>query len=283
MNRSIKKYGLNFSKSITKWDEAIPIGNGKLGALIYGDGPIKYALDCLSLWDNRQSEATKSKDFTFKKLYECAMGGEEGWKLKKEIFEKNNEYPYPTKLSGGRIEFDIGEKTDNVISKLDIENAVARIEYKDFALESFVSATKYLGVIKASGDYSFNLHIPGYFSGDENGEWAKPSGLFYNTGEAHIEENGCLKYPRSSVKCEDGFTYYVQNTLTDYSFAVILYTKKCEGYDEIYYTVTSTEDKEDFLSYGKNLLLEYANLGYEKSLQSIRLGGKNTGENPIFQ
>ena len=90
MNRNIKNYGLKFSKSILSWDEALPIGNGHLGALIYGDGPIKYAIDCLTLWDKRDSEASIDKDFTFKKLYECAMSGEEGWKRKKEIFEKNS-------------------------------------------------------------------------------------------------------------------------------------------------------------------------------------------------
>ena len=45
MNRNIKNYGLSFSKSIERWDEAVPIGNGNMGALIYGKGPIKYSID----------------------------------------------------------------------------------------------------------------------------------------------------------------------------------------------------------------------------------------------
>ncbi len=266
MNRNIKKYGLEFKKSILSWDEAIPIGNGHLGALIYGDGPIKYAIDCLTLWDKRDSEASVDKDFTFKKLYECAMSGEEGWKRKKEIFEKNGNFPYPTKLSAGRIEFDFGKKTENVTSKLDIECAVANVGTEEFRIESFVSATHSVGVIRVFGDYSLNLHIPGYFSGDENGEWSKPSGLFYNSGEPEIIENGCLKYPRSSVVCENGYTYYVQKSLTDYAFAVVLYTKKCDGYDEIYYTVTSSDEAEDFFNLAKNILSDAVKLGYEKLL-----------------
>ena len=242
MNKNLKNFGLNFSRSIEKWDEAIPIGNGNLGALIYGRGPIRYSIDALALWDERKSEVTKSESFNYKTLVECVKGGDEGWERKKQLFEINEDYPYPSKISAGRIELDFGETSSEITSSLDILTATANLEYKGFKLESFVAATRPVGIIKIFGNYSLKLNIPRCFSSS-----GKDS----------------MNYPLSSVLANDGFTYYVQKTHTDYSFAVVLYTKRCEGFDEIYYTVASNEDSEDFLESAKKILKDSAELGYD--------------------
>lgn len=45
-------HGLLFTNSVTVWDEAIPLRNGMLGALVWGDGfPLKVSLDRADRWD----------------------------------------------------------------------------------------------------------------------------------------------------------------------------------------------------------------------------------------
>ena len=264
MTATLKKYGLHFKKSIKQWDEAIPLGNGKLGCLIYGDGPLRFAIDRIDLWDNRQSPAASKKNFTYKKVIECAKGGEEGWREKKQFFDINYQTPYPSKLSAGSFELDFGEKSNEICSDLDIYTAKANVSYSSYQVETFVSAEKPFGILRVYGDYALRLHIPDYFSGDENGEWSAPSGLIDNDGTVEIIENGCLKYPRSKVITEADFVYYVQDTLTEYSFAVILLQRKCQGYTELYFTVATTDDAENFLEYGKEVLRQAASEGFEK-------------------
>ena len=79
MYKKIVQYGLKFNKSITKWDEALPLGNGVLGCLMYGDGPLKFAIDRIDLWDNRKIEKVDSKNFTYERLVKLANGDKSDW------------------------------------------------------------------------------------------------------------------------------------------------------------------------------------------------------------
>ncbi len=247
---------------IKNWDEALPLGNGQTGCLIYGENELRFAVDRIDLWDKRQCETSKGKDFNYKTLVKCLNGGKDGWEEKERIFEFNLNYPYPTKLSAGRIELALGKKIEKFDCTLNLTEAKATVNANGVEVESFVSATQKVGVIKVAGDYGLKLRIPSYFSGDENGKCSGNSGLISNEGVTEVIDNGCLQYPRSEVVCDGDFTYYTQRTLTDYAFALIVLTKKKEGCDELYYTVTTSDDAKDYLAYGKNILAESAQLGY---------------------
>ena len=48
------RHGLHYTSFAETWDEALPLGNGMLGALIWGDGrPLRISLDRADLWDLR--------------------------------------------------------------------------------------------------------------------------------------------------------------------------------------------------------------------------------------
>ena len=59
---------LEFNKSILNWDDAIPTGDGKLGSIIYGKGPIRISVDRIDLWDNRINEMTLDEGFNYANL-----------------------------------------------------------------------------------------------------------------------------------------------------------------------------------------------------------------------
>ena len=49
-----QQHGLHYTEPARVWDEAMPLGNGLLGALVWGDGrPLRISLDRTDLWDLR--------------------------------------------------------------------------------------------------------------------------------------------------------------------------------------------------------------------------------------
>ena len=64
----LNRYDIEYKSSVTSWDEALPLGNGRMGCLLYGDGPIRLAVDRVDLWDTRPHPATLEAGFHFKNL-----------------------------------------------------------------------------------------------------------------------------------------------------------------------------------------------------------------------
>ena len=61
------KNDLIFDQLATRWDEAIPLGNGMLGALIWQNGKrLRFSLDRADLWDLRPMENLDKPEWKFK-------------------------------------------------------------------------------------------------------------------------------------------------------------------------------------------------------------------------
>ncbi|NIK78749.1 hypothetical protein FHS15_003895 [Paenibacillus castaneae] len=53
-NKPAEQHNLSFHEPIDRWDEALPLGNGLLGCLVWGNGePIRLSMDRADLWDTR--------------------------------------------------------------------------------------------------------------------------------------------------------------------------------------------------------------------------------------
>ena len=96
------------SDSLAKrWDEAIPLGNGWLGALIYQKGDhIRMSLDRVDLWDDRPMPKIDQLKFSWV--------AEQVKKNQYDTVQKIGDAPYeqnaaPTKIPGAAIEFDISK------------------------------------------------------------------------------------------------------------------------------------------------------------------------------
>ena len=260
---NLKKYDISYKHSVENWDEAVPLGNGKLGTLVYGDGsPLKLSVDRVDLWDERPHPNTLDKGFTFKNLVKLSRSGkQEDWEERKRLFEIiAADKAYPTKLTAGRLELDFGVKTDDIQTHLSIQEAVASVLVnggKTGKAELFLSATKFVGVARVWGNYQLKFHIPMYLSGDENGKWGNYSGI------GDTKRDGCLRYPRAETVAENGYYYYKQPTLEDFSFGIVALKKDFGEYSEIYYTIGTSKDSEDFIATAKAELASVAEIGYE--------------------
>lgn len=236
----LKKYDISYTKSITSWDEGLPLGDGKLGCLIYGDGPIRFALDRVDLWDTRPHPNTLEKGFTYQNLVKLSTSGKkEDWAERDRLFEEVYAgFPYPSKITAGRIELDFGEKREDVVSHLAISRAIATMCFGDIKIEAFASATNHVIVVKVGGMYALNVHLPEYITSGEMG------------------------YPPTKLVREGGFTYYKQNTPTGFSYGIVLLEKQVGDVTELYITIATNATTKDFINEAKNELLRSANIGY---------------------
>jgi alpha-L-fucosidase 2 len=168
--------GLTFDSLAKKWDQAIPLGNGWLGALIWEkDSLVRISLDRVDLWDDRPMPDIDK--LTFKWIVEQVQKNDYDTvqKLGDEPYEK---YPAPTKIPGAALSFDLrrfGKVTGN---ELDILHALSTVKFENGVLfHNYIHATNKIGYFGFENLPKGNIFlkdifpvlvIPAYHSGKNN-------------------------------------------------------------------------------------------------------------------
>ncbi|MGE3108621.1 MAG: sialate O-acetylesterase [Phycisphaerales bacterium] len=140
---------------IERWDEAIPLGNGLLGGLLWGKGNlINLSLDRGDLWDLRTPETLKRPDWTYDTMKRLVAAKDHQQLV--ELFDKPYDtVPYPTKLPGGRLVIHLDEGFAAERFSLDLRDAEARIDpgtaARAGAVRSFFSAVMPVGYVTYTG------------------------------------------------------------------------------------------------------------------------------------
>jgi alpha-L-fucosidase 2 len=143
--QNLTKYNLSFDKLANKWDEAMPLGNGMLGALVWGKGDkLRLSLDRADLWDERKALPDLN-------TYNWKWVQNQVDKKEYSIVQKMLDEPYhqttPTKIPAGAIEFNISSFGKVVANVLDIKTAVNTIKFQNGTIfKCFVHATQNQGV-----------------------------------------------------------------------------------------------------------------------------------------
>lgn len=245
-------------KRITKtenWDEGLPLGNGFTGSIVYGGiggKPLKITVDRTDLWDLRPNETTLEKSFNYKNLVKLSLSGkEEDWRERARLFENIfMAKPYPSKITAGRLELTFDGAKDLSYS-LDYENAFVDV-YADNRLIArlFISTgAAGVGVIKTFANFKVSIHVPAYLSGTPDGKSAIGDGA----------DKMSLGYPAAVFEHDGNFGWYRQNTFTDYAFGIVTY----KSGSELYYTLSTTDDNEDYIAFAKERLKKAAEAGFE--------------------
>lgn len=207
------KHDLIFDKLPTRWDEALPLGNGFMGELIWQKGDrLRFSLDHAELWDLRPMEGMNKPEFTYAWVQE---------QIKKNNYAAVQQYgdvpyerePAPSKIPGAALEMDTKGWGDVITAQLNVQKALAEVKWQNGAkLTSFVHATNHLGYFRLEGvkDFKVNLLAPKY-----EGEVDKTAGgsvagddlarLGYKQGKI-IENGNSLVYRQ---KGWGGFEYEV--------------------------------------------------------------------------
>lgn len=259
---------LFFNEAVTKWDEAIPLGNGLSGCLIWGDGkPLRFSLDRGDLWDTRPAPETMSWDFTYKKLIEL-VGMRDTEKINR-IFDDCYNRPTPTKIPAGRLEVNYDSPGERLESHLSLRDAVAKVTIKYgrqySQIETFLHATKTYGYIHITGNRPFpgiDIKAPEFGTVLEN-----DADLFKETKE-EIKQDSLkqLRYPLVKWFEEGCFKWFAQKTAENLEYGIIIGQKTDQDAMDIVYLVASNKDGDNWVEIAKNKIQKALEAGYNVCL-----------------
>lgn len=140
------QHDLHFPKLATTWDEAIPLGNGTIGALVWQKADhLRFSLDRSDLWDERPMKGLHRPEFSYKWVYEQVKKGD--YKTVQDYFDA----PYdreaaPTKIPGGALEFDTKDWGEVTSVHLYLDKALCQVTWSSgIVLQTFVHATQPMG------------------------------------------------------------------------------------------------------------------------------------------
>ena len=139
-------HNLVFNELSSTWDEAIPLGNGLLGALIWHkEDKLRFSLDRADLWDLRPVDNLSKPEFSFKWVQKQVRNNT--YSLVQELFDAPyDNMPAPSKIPGAALEFDANPLGPVKSVILDLSEALCRVEWEGgVILETFVHATEPYG------------------------------------------------------------------------------------------------------------------------------------------
>jgi alpha-L-fucosidase 2 len=150
----------------SRWDEAIPLGNGMLGALIWQkDKNLRFSLDRADLWDLRPMENQNTPEWKFKWVHQ-QWENDAYHKVQEKFDEPYLQNPAPSKIPGGALEFVIDALGKVKEVRLNLKDALCALHWENGArLDVFVHATEPFGCYFFEGvpeDFEPRLIVPSY-------------------------------------------------------------------------------------------------------------------------
>jgi alpha-L-fucosidase 2 len=254
MKRLPKSYcNLKFDRPITRWDEALPLGNGMIGALVWGESnAIRLSLDRGDLWDLRHSDILSEPDYTYADLTRYVREG--NMERINQLFDATYQIPYPTKLPAGKLllHFAAGQP---VSSELNIRTATASLKIgtgdKAAQVTTFIHTLYDTGLILISNppkEFSYEL-VPPQFAGAQE-------------IDANSLQN--LGYPPSTSHTEGALDWFEQPMIGGASYGIMVGSQRqASGNLMLAYRIFSSADGEDYLESAKREIRSCLEIGFE--------------------
>lgn len=232
---------LTIEAPISRWDDAIPIGNGLTGALLWGENEtLRLSLDRGDLWDLRNPEIVSSKDWTWATIQKlvAAKNQPELVRMFDDPYDKN---PYPTKVPAGRLEMTLDDGNRAQSFSLDLRTAVGRVAADKAAVEVFCSAAQPVIMIRVTGSaVRWRLLAP-----------------------AAVARLG---YPPAQENDEGETKWYLQKGAGSFAYGVVGASRRSGDAVEIAVAITSTRDAPDPVSEGRRRVEAALDSGYARLL-----------------
>ena len=217
------EHNLKFNSLAKRWDEAMPLGNGWLGALVWQKNKnIRVSLDRVDLWDDRAMPEIDKLKFSWviaqvnKGQYDTVQ------KLGDDPYEK---YPAPTKIPGAALEFNCASFGKVISNVLDIKTALNTIKF-----ENGVLFNNYVHAVNEIGYFGFEKLPAGIQVNEVMPQLMIPN---YNAANTNINDNSHageglqkLGYPKGTVTKTTGSIRYHQPTWNENYYEVLIQWKK---------------------------------------------------------
>lgn len=228
------KHNLYFDSLATQWDEAMPLGNGILGALIWEKNKVlRFSLDRADLWDSRPMKGLHRDEFSYQWIYNQVMKGDYN------PVQQNFDYPYdhepaPTKIPGAALEFNVTNWGKSISNELDIKNAVCKVQWQNGTqLTTIVDANEPIGWFKFE-----NLKTPLLISLIAPNYQGKIKNIADPVGGDDLARLG---YTQGAIKKESHKITYHQKGWGNFEYEVVVAWKDvADGTVEGVWTITRT-------------------------------------------
>ena len=208
------RHPLAFDSPPRSSDHGLPIGDGLIGASLWGDGrPLRVSLDRADLWDLRPIPEYDGPDYRWDQVATAHRRGEHD--RLKTLLEAPYDRAGPTRLSAGRLELTFDAPA--VGWRLERATGLARVDFADGAvLEALITATGHLGRLRVRGAAPVARLVTPPFGGP-------PDDLPPAKGFALSRHNAWdLGYPPPRIVSEAGVEAFIQAGCGDDAFAVAL-------------------------------------------------------------
>ncbi len=242
---------------ITTWDEAVPLGNGLMGGLLWGEEhTIRLSLDRGDLWDERPAvEKEWWKTRTFARAAELVA---------KQDFATVNQWwdsPYngvtPTKLPAGRLEIALDPAQRVEQFELDLATAVGIAHLVGGQqLEVFFSAAQPVALLRIPGPPPQAVRL-------------FPSGADGQGGETGPSSGGAvsqLGYPPAQHGRDDTASWYVQEAADGLKYCAAVASRRTADETLLAVAVTSTNEAADPLGLARERCVTALEQGYRAML-----------------
>lgn len=232
------EHGLHYTTPATVWDEAMPLGNGLLGALVWGDGkPLRISLDRTDLWDLRPVPEFHLPEYSYATMRQWVKEGRIDDLHR--LYDKPYGNPGPTKIPAGRIELTFADDCAFQGESLDLEQAVCETRFSDgMRVRVFTHATERLGVvvIESGRPSQVRLLAPPFA-----GQITEEAGA----GKISAGDLASLRYDAPVESRGDDWAGYLQKGWGDFRFAVVLaWRPTAQGWLGVWSIVTSQDSKK---------------------------------------
>ncbi|MBN2592342.1 MAG: glycoside hydrolase N-terminal domain-containing protein [Sedimentisphaerales bacterium] len=255
------EHGLHYKTPAIVWDEAFPLGNGLLGALVWGDGkPLRISLDRTDLWDLRPVPEFHGKDYSYRTMRQWVKEGRLADLHR--LYDDPYGNPGPTKIPAGRIELTIGDDAVFESASLDIASATATVEFgNNCKAEVFVHASEQFGMIRINSaqDVSVKLLAPPFA-----GKITDDAG----PGKISAGDLASLRYEAPIESGGDNWTDYLQQGWGGFKFAVALCWRKSETAWIGAWSIATSKESEEPLKTARSNCEKALQAGFSNSLST---------------
>jgi len=231
---------------INSWDEAIPLGNGLTGGLLWGAGnSLHLGLDRGDLWDERPNAE------------------KEWWKHRNWIAGGDWDGPYagasPTKIPAGQLEITLAPGQTVKTFELNLATAEGIAKFSDgTGLRVFFSAVDPVALLRLSGPEPLAIEVLSPVAVCKRG----------NGGSAGPDSHslGALGYPEARNGKDGRASWYVQDAADGLRYCVCCETRRAGGETLAALAITSTKDSADPLALARGRCRNALDAGYDKML-----------------
>ncbi|WP_264551972.1 glycosyl hydrolase family 95 catalytic domain-containing protein [Flavobacterium sp. N2038] len=241
---------------VNSWDEAIPLGNGLTGGLLWGEkNLIRLSLDRGDLWDERTNGPKE-----WWKTQTWAKGG--------NMWEDAYYGSTPTKLPAGAVEFTLTNGTAIQSFELNKSTAEGIVHFENGQQATvFFSAVKPVAIMRIPVSQYSSLEVMSSMqvSDKYRGASAGP--------DSHTIKS--LGYPAAKNEATGNAKWYIQEASEGLSYCVYTETRKINNEIVTAIAVTTSREGSDLLELAKSRCNEILNLGITKSLSEHKLWWSN--------